>query len=634
MSRLNLRGSVVGGSLIALATFAGCGPTAWERVQADAVNGEFGRARKVIATSLEPDKKSRRYMYDRMLLAMLDLADGCPASAAPTVDEIFTILRTQGINADKTVASVVTYEGIKFWKGEPFEQAMMFYYTAVQKAMLDEWDNARAAAANSLFLLKNFGEDEAGNRKSSWRLATEANAAERKRDSKGDYLDTSYQAQQTTFVLGHLLKGVANAALGASDPDRTVEAQEDFDNAGQVCERLKQDHDRRKALRDRAVEEQQAKFAALREEARGNAALLRIISRNERTWRASLDPGLEQDFDASRVNLVRDRLRSGDYNTVLVVDYGLGPTKVRYGPYEALARFDQLRGWPSDALPLTLSMEGREEETFPAVCDLNEMARDHMWTGMEDVRVAKGHVGTAMVIAGAAVASSGDRDAAYAGLALALAGLAVQASAKADVRHCEFMPQRVYLAPISIRRPDTTITLRVGDGASCGITLCGLDPPPRGRKVQLRYVRLTPVHSGPPWAWTGKVVYANDEYAGRVDGDDLPYILGGACVRRPSQEVLAHYQSAGHLVGMTVADLESLYHDEGISLGPDMTPGRNAPLHVLEGGNSLECPLAGSAGFARLFCQPHAPYVPKTRQARELAGKYDRSSANTTLAGR
>jgi len=113
------------------------------------------------------------------------------------------------------------------------------------------------------------------------------------------------------------------------------------------------------------------------------------------------------------------------------------------------------------------------------------------------------------------------------------------------------------------------------------------------------------------------VVYANDAYAGRVEGDDLPYILGGRDASRPTQQALSRYQAAGHLSGMTTVELENLYREEGIKLTEEDLGGR-PHVHVLEGGDSLVPPLAGTAGYARVFCQEHGPYAPRSQALRDL----------------
>jgi hypothetical protein len=214
------------------ASAAGCSRPNDKLVLRQVAAGEYGQARETLAGELDENRASRGYLYERMMLGLVCLADGLPAAAEPTFDEIYETLRTQGINADKTVASVVLNERIKFWKGEPFEQALLFVYVAIQKAMMNEWDNARAAAANSLFLLKDFGSDPSGLSKTTEQIARDAvkheqdpgakkpRRAKKKDNPGGDYLDEGYQTAETTFVLGYLLSGVANAVLGGGPRPR------------------------------------------------------------------------------------------------------------------------------------------------------------------------------------------------------------------------------------------------------------------------------------------------------------------------------------------------------------------------------------------------------------------------------
>lgn len=192
--------------------------------------GQYAQARARLLSRLSDDPSDRAYILDRLRLTVLSLADGLPASADRPANQLFQLLRTQGLNADKTAASVVFNEGVKIWKGEPFEQALGYYYIGVQKGLEGDWDNARAAAGNSLFLLKDFGENEkTGRRKTTEDVAREA--AERDREGKnGDqYIDKGYTAVKTDFAIGYLLNGVANWALSRDD-----EARDNFAEAARV----------------------------------------------------------------------------------------------------------------------------------------------------------------------------------------------------------------------------------------------------------------------------------------------------------------------------------------------------------------------------------------------------------------
>lgn len=586
-------------------TAAGCGSHRnRELVVGHVREGEYGQARAAVASKLEADIKSRGYVYDRMRLAMILLADGLPEVAETLTNDVFRILRTQGLNADRTVAAVLTWEGIKIWKGEPFEQAMMYFYVAVQKAMLGEWDNARAASLNSLFLLKDFGRNELGTRKTTEQIAAEA--VRKERDQKrADHLEAGYSPVETTFALGYLINAVANMAMAADDPDRKAEAEDCLAKAEAINVRIK--------------DEQKLAYAAQAQAIEAQLAASYQVGGNDPRWRAQLDQyraNIRGAAPESQPDLspVLARLRSRAFNTILVVDYGLGPTKERYGMDDVFARFQQLRGWHGTE-PLRIKVNGNPDEPVPVACNLNDMAADHMWNNMEDVRKAKSHIGTAVLAAGAAYAASG-RDEYGIGAAVMLVGLAIKESAKADTRHCEIMPQRVYFAPITIPRPDSTVELRIGEPEGAPLmVLCGLDPPPDSQRIQLRYVRLPARQEPPKWATSGRVYYANEYYDSPVPGEELPCILGGRCVRKPTHETLTRYQRAGQLAGVTLDELLELYAAEGIAVrGPDEP---NA-VHVLEGGNSLACPLPGTVGFTRLFGQEHGPYRPRSAALEEF----------------
>jgi hypothetical protein len=541
-------------------TLAGCAKPD-RGIERQVYQGEFGRASATLSATLEKVPTRRTYLYDRMELAMLDLADGRPEIATQTVDEVFDVLRTQGMNQDRTVACFVTTEKLgKFWKGEPFEQAMMFTYIAMQKAMSNEWDNARAASLSSLFMLTDFGLNQEGNRKSAQEITKAAAQREKEaRKNKEDVPDgvsAGYTPADTDFALGYLMAGISNAVLGAADPDRAREADEQYAKALEV-----------------------------------NAGLQSVV----------------------------DALQPNRYNTILIVDYGLGPTKYRYGMDGVYSGFAQRRGFYSGDEPLHVTVNGRQAATsdYPPVCDLNTMAADHRWNNLEQLRVAKSYIGTGMVVGGA-VASYFNS---YAGYGVGAVGAAMKASAKADITYCPIMPQRVYVAPILVTDPGTTLDLQAGDDVNSHLVLVDLSPPQPPQRVQLRYVRLVPGPPLPAWATSGQMLYDNDFAHCPADPTPLPYILGGHCVCRPSHEVLLRYQQAGFLQGLTLERLGDLYRAEGIKLEEAGSDAARGGAHVLEGGASLECPLPGTTGYARLFGQEHPAYRPKSKEVSELAAK-------------
>jgi len=311
--------------------------------------GDYASARTKLEGNLgQGDSREREYVLDNLRLGMVNLAAGTPAAAEPPLFQTFMTLRRQGINDDQTVAASFLGEGgTIFWKGEPFEQALAFTYTAINYAELGQWDNARAASQASLFQLKNFGDSERGENKGKPKSKEEiaAEAARREQQRSGEYekyVDHGYTPTKTNFALGYLLAALANQALSPSDPDRRAEAQDNFREAFTLLPHLRE---------------------------------------------------------------VADKATGGRCNAVLVVDYGRGPEKVRYGPDGALSRFAPRT--PSDGRRLSVQVGESPTELFPWACDVNAMAQDHMWNSFEDVRRAKSIIGDVLVTGGLITATTG-----------------------------------------------------------------------------------------------------------------------------------------------------------------------------------------------------------------------------------
>ena len=555
--------------LIASVTLlAGCHTTM--QTPAGIADGRYSQARAQLASHMTQDRSSRAYLLDRMRLGVTTLADGYPRSAQHVFENLYQLLRTQGINKDRTVASVVLYQGVKIWKGEPFEQALAMAYYGFDQAEQGSWDNARAAAKNALFNLRDFGDDKSGQSMDTYEIAQKslvyeraikAGATSAEAKKKANYLDHGYVAHKSDFTLGYLLNAIANQQLGRSD--------EASDNYHQVVE---------------------------------------------------LDSNLQPLVNA---------FQSGKYNTVLVVSWGLGPRKVGYGPDDALGKF--VPRSPSDDAPLSVSIAGSGQRSYPQVQDVNTMAASHMWRSLEDIRVAKSYLGSGLLVGGLVAADYGAHKrndvATYAGLGAMVAGALMKVSAHVDTRYCDVMPQRFYVLPLTITSPGQRITLEVAGRPASRLVLTGLGPPHNDRsQAQLRYVSLvtqTPGGRAPKWATSGQIFYTTPDASATTGKAVLPYILGGTDLRPPSAQTLADYQQAGYLNGMTPAELGNLYGAEHIKLTTEDQQGY-AGKNVLLGGSSLVCPVPGTTGFAELFGQIHPPYQPKSQSVREV---YDRVRA-------
>ena len=552
---------------VAVALCGGCASGLDPDLVAATDVGRYGGSRVALEKQLTADPSDRNYILDRLRLLILTLADGQPDAAEVIAGQTFSLLSTQGINADKTVSSVVFNESVKIWKGEPFEQAMGYHYIALQKAERGEWDNARASSASSLFLLKDFGDNEksaAGADLSTEELARRAARQDARNPGAGDdYLDKGYAAVKTDFALGYVINGVSNLAIGRADEanDNFLEAQRLNPSLGTLC----------------------------------------------------------------------DQLRSGKYNTVFVVDYGRGPAKVTYGSDDALVRFQPRQYSDGRGLEVVVASQdggvvvGGVAESprvaYPAVCDVNQMAASHMWNNLEDVRSAKSAIGNVLMLGGGGVAiGSRDRKARTAGLIAAGVGLLLKASSSADTRYCEFLPQRVFVFPASIATQSATVSLHISGDDRSRVVLTDLAPPKSGDRFQLRYVRLP--NSGPqPWAIGGRTVYANDRRVLPVAGDSLPYIMGGYCVRFPTDDVMEYYRRSGNLTDLTAIQLQNIYREEGVAFTVEDQKGASRK-HILEGGDSLVCPLAGTTGYQRLFGQTHTPYQPRSAALRDYLDQH------------
>lgn len=318
---------------------------------------------------------------------------------------------------------------------------------------------------------------------------------------------------------------------------------------------------------------------------------------------------------------VADRVLQGDYDTVLVIGFGRGPRKVGTGMDGAIAAFEPV--FPSDDRPVFVRVDGQPAQAFPVACDLNEMSRDQLWRGLEDVRVAKSMIGNTLMAAGAGVgalaAHDRNKDAALVALASAAVGAAVKQSAHADTTQCELLPQRYYVAPIRVGPGPVAVEVEVADQPVSRLRL--VDVRGGAPDAAFRYVSLVSDGVGyqaPFWAASGDVQYCND--AIDLGRPHVPFVLGGTCCCTPTYDRLRETQQQGLVPGLDLAHLIDLYRQEGIKIEgiDDGAPG----LHVLEGGDWLYTPLPGTVGFARLYGQTWSPYVPRSEALRQYLERH------------
>ncbi|MHC4429352.1 MAG: hypothetical protein ACYS0D_12250, partial [Planctomycetota bacterium] len=450
----------------------------------------------------ETQRNDEQILLNTLRLGLAALADGDPVEAERALTHAFELLSTAGLNRDRTTAAVFVHEGVRIWKGEPFEQALAYTWIASLYATLGDWENVRAAAANALFRLTDFGSDQ----------DPETLARNAARDPQ--YLERGYTAVDTDFALGFLLQAIGSDLSGAAG------ARGQFEAALQI------------------------------------------------------DPNLGPLVDV---------LRERRYDTLLIVDYGKGPTKIAYGPDNALAAFapqERTHG------PMIVRLDGREVARTAPVCNVSTMAVDHRWNNLEDVRRAKSAIGNLLVTGGAVAMHAGSHNdsggAVLVGLGMLMAGLLTKSGAHADTRYLEFAPHVSYLVPVLLYQPAQLELEIVGEP---GTTLV-LDDVEPGRPGQPRaiYLRLHgPDSPQPPWLDAEGSLYTSDP---DLDAPEYPWILGGRDVSPPTRDTLAAYHAAGYLDDMTVRDLEDFYSAEAIR--------NDTGRHILEGGEHLWHPQRDS----------------------------------------
>lgn len=488
-------------------------------------------------------RNDEQVILNNTRLGLAAMADGDLNESEQALGRSFDLLSTAGLNEDRTAGAVLVHEGVRIWKGEPFEQALTYHAVSTLYAMKGDWENSRAAAANSLFRLTDFGADQ------------NAESLAKKAAKDPNYLDTGYTAVDTNFALGFLMQAIGSDLSGAPGSDELL-----------------------------------------------NAAV-------------TINPALQP---------IAEMLKARDYDTLVIVDYGKGPTKIAYGPDQALVRFSPQDRTNSE---LEIAAQGRTLLRAPIACNVNDMAVDHRWNNLEDVRKAKSAIGSILLMGGLVTTSYGshrnDAGVVLAGLAAMGAGLLTKAGAKGDTRYCEFMPQAIYIAPLRLEQP-SDLRISIPDDPKSLVILDNVQPgtPGKPRTIYLRI--LGPGSPTPEYLTQRKAQYSNDATGVFPDADGYPWILGGRDVSTPTRATLEAYQANGYLQHMTLTDLRDLYAAEGILIGSGM---ENRPdvkknpsfRHILEGGTGLFTPEIHTIGYKRVMCSMREPYRPKSDLVRNAA---------------
>ncbi|HVT80892.1 MAG TPA: hypothetical protein VHM90_09560 [Phycisphaerae bacterium] len=192
--------------ILALATlaacFGGCNQTGRETRNAILAydSGDYAQAAAMIKPST--GKLDENFVLNNCRYGSAALAAGQFEEAEHAFYEAHKVIDSGDTNdAGRQLQATVVYEGVKVWKGEPFERAMTGYYLGMLFCMKHDYGNARAAFQNSLFSIRE--------------------------NAKKDDLE-HYAAVESRFALGYFGVGYANLRLPSPRPDL---AKENFDKA-------------------------------------------------------------------------------------------------------------------------------------------------------------------------------------------------------------------------------------------------------------------------------------------------------------------------------------------------------------------------------------------------------------------
>jgi tetratricopeptide (TPR) repeat protein len=159
------------------------------------------------AAELKPAtaKLDENYVLNNCRYGSCALGAGQFDEAEAAFYSAYKVINSSNTNdAGRQLSATIVYEGVKVWKGEPFEQAMADYYLGVLYLMKHDYGNARAAFQNSLFSL--------------WESADKDDKEHRQR-------------RESRFALGYFGLGLCNLRLARADL-----AEQNFEKA-QDCDR-------------------------------------------------------------------------------------------------------------------------------------------------------------------------------------------------------------------------------------------------------------------------------------------------------------------------------------------------------------------------------------------------------------
>lgn len=157
---------ILTGFLFAIALFlglTGCNATGASPEAQECLSnfyaGNFVAAQKAI----EPlsSKTDENYVLNNLRLGSCAIAANDWATAERAFSQAYEVMNSAGVNSGaRGAAAVIINEGLKVWKGEPYERAMCSFYLGVVYYQNLDYNNARACFENALFKLRDYSKDD------------------------------------------------------------------------------------------------------------------------------------------------------------------------------------------------------------------------------------------------------------------------------------------------------------------------------------------------------------------------------------------------------------------------------------------------------------------------------------------
>lgn len=128
-----------------------------------AVNAYYLGDYPTAANILKPEtvKKDENFVLNNCRFGSAVIALGDVETANNAFMAAYEVIN--GVNTNtggRTLGATLVFEGIKVWKGEPFERAMAHYYLGMVNLIKNDYSNARAAFQNSIFNLAAYEGDK------------------------------------------------------------------------------------------------------------------------------------------------------------------------------------------------------------------------------------------------------------------------------------------------------------------------------------------------------------------------------------------------------------------------------------------------------------------------------------------